>query len=117
MGYSVSPEKIPVARFRKVPVYPLELFRAGTTGEAKIEFTVDTEGNVRDVSILYATKQEFGLTSAKTMLSWKFRPGAQEGKPVSVRMVQVFVFTGKEVQIASTTLADSGQKEPEPNKK
>ena len=85
-------DKVPVASYQAKPVYPFELKWAGITGEATVRFVVDPEGNVRDVSAVKSTLDEFGAAAVEAIQKWKFRPGQKGGLPVGTRMQVPIVF-------------------------
>lgn len=84
--------KAPVAIEKHRPQYPFELRRAGITGTAIVEFTVDTQGNVRDVSVVEATYPDFGRSAAACIAKWKFKPGMRDNVAVNVKLQQSFTF-------------------------
>jgi protein TonB len=79
-----------VARFQ--PVYPFEQKRQGISGEAQVEFVVDTEGNVRQARVVAATNEAFGLSALACIYKWKFKPGIVDGRPVNTKLQQSFTF-------------------------
>lgn len=55
-------------------------------GKAKIGFTVDAKGSVRDVKILDEDNEMAGKNAASIVLNMKnWKPGSQRGKPVPVK--------------------------------
>jgi periplasmic protein TonB len=76
----------PVIRLQQKPIYPHALLRAGVTGEVKVAFIVDTDGNVRDLYVVSSTSQEFDSAAAQAVSKWKFRPGRKNGRAVNTRM-------------------------------
>lgn len=72
----------PEAEVMVDPVYPHALLLAGTTGGARVNFNVTSEGRVTNVRIDEATAPEFGEAVAAAIASWQFRPLRKDGKDV-----------------------------------
>jgi periplasmic protein TonB len=83
----------PVARFQTPPQYPFELRRQKVTGEAVVDFIVDTEGNVRNAYAIRSTHPEFGDAAVQAVVKWKFKPGRKGGRDVNTHMQVPLVFT------------------------
>ena len=77
---------------RAIPVFPSEMKRQGITGEVTVEFIVDAQGDVRDVTVKSSTHREFETPAIQAVQKWKFRPGKRAGKAVSVRINQPISF-------------------------
>lgn len=77
---------------RHQPNYPLEMREQGITGEALVEFVIDQEGSVRDVSVVHATNEAFGRAAVACVLEWKYKPATVNGVPVATRARQSFSF-------------------------
>lgn len=76
----------PRPRFQAKPIYPLELRKAGITGEALVGFIVTSSGEVAEVYVIRATHPEFGATAVAAVSRWKFRPGLVGDRKVNTRM-------------------------------
>jgi protein TonB len=74
------------------PNYPFEMRRAGINGEVVIQFIVDQNGDVRDVTVIKSTQREFESAAQQAVMKWKYKPGRKGGKTVSVRMQIPIVF-------------------------
>jgi TonB family protein len=74
------------------PVYPDGMARAGLIGAVKVEFTIDTEGNVRNPFVVESNNPWFERPAVDAILGWKFIPGERNGHPVNVRAVQLISF-------------------------
>ena len=74
------------------PTYPFEMRRAGINGEVIVLFVVDTNGDVRDASVVRSTQREFEAAALQAVLKWKWKPGRKGGKAVAVRMQIPIVF-------------------------
>ncbi len=86
-------EKVPVATSRAAPRYPFEMKRLGVGGTALLRFIVDNRGNVSDVEVIRADREEFGKAAAEAMLRWKFSPGMKNGRRVNTRMEMPMTFS------------------------
>jgi TonB family protein len=75
----------PTATAMVDPVYPCNLLQAGTRGAARVDFGVDFEGRVVNVSVAEATAPEFGEAVAAAMAAWQFEPMQRENHPVGPR--------------------------------
>ena len=65
---------------RVEPVYPVEAARAGTTGFVEVEYTVDAEGKVANVSVLNAKPaRTFESAAVKAVKQWQF-PSGSDGR-------------------------------------
>jgi TonB family protein len=62
------------------PVYPDALRREGVSGSAKVNFAVDAQGQVAEVAVVEATREEFGAALAAAVASWQFKPLAHGGE-------------------------------------
>jgi RNA polymerase sigma factor (sigma-70 family) len=83
----------PVPKHRVAPVYPMEMLRAGITGEAVVDFIVDANGNVANASVVKSTHRELEAPALEAIKQWKFDPGAKNGRPVHTRQQVPIVFT------------------------
>ncbi len=76
----------PRVKSQQRPQYPPDLRRNGISGEAIIEFIVDTQGRVQGAQPVRATQKDFGLEAARAVSKWTFRPGMKDGRAVNTRM-------------------------------
>lgn len=83
----------PVPRFQAKPMYPFELRRKNISGEALVDFVVDSQGNVRDATALRHTHPAFGEAAVAAVAQWKFHPGKKGGRAVSTRLQVPIVFS------------------------
>ena len=74
------------------PVHPEPLLKRELPGEAVLEFTIDEEGNVKEVEVKSATNVGFAHAARSAIQKWKYKPMRKNGRPVSVRAIQRFVF-------------------------
>lgn len=85
----VAPEVIE----RPSPAFPPALKRSGAAGEVKLQFVVNEEGNVEQISVLSASHEAFAKEAVKAVGRWRFHPGERNGKPVRTLMVLPLAFT------------------------
>lgn len=63
-----------------------------TKGSAVIDFYIDSEGRPRMPVAMKASHVEFAVAAADALMQWRFEPPTHRGRPITVRMVQEFVF-------------------------
>ncbi|WP_161554670.1 TonB family protein [Ereboglobus luteus] len=100
-----SPEKIiPAGKLDAMPKmiasrqapFPLAALRENlTSGEAVVEFYIDSKGMVRLPRIVSNTHPSFGYIAVQTIANWRFEPPVQGGKPVITRARIPIGFTSK----------------------
>lgn len=74
------------------PQYPYLLSAAGLEGNAVVEFIINGEGRVIDVTVLSATNAAFGAAAQRAVRSWRFAPGMREGRKIATRVKQLIEF-------------------------
>jgi len=79
-------DREPRATVQPPPEYPLGLRRSGVTGEAVVEFEVDTGGRVVRAEVVRCTHREFAAPAVRAVLQWRFEPGRREGRAVPFRL-------------------------------
>jgi len=79
-------QKPQVTGFQAMAVYPVAMKRQGLSGDVALAFTVDTNGDARDVQVVKSTNREFEQSAIDAVSTWKFCPGKKDGKPVNVRV-------------------------------
>ena len=79
-------DQLPLAINQAAPIYPLDLRKAGTTGEVKVDFIVNTEGTVEDAYVVSSTNPGFENAALEAVRHWKFQPGMKYGHPVNAHM-------------------------------
>jgi protein TonB len=68
------------------PVYPAQALRNGTKGWVEIEFTVSSNGSVRDIEVVAAEPRGvFDSAASDAVAAWRFRPRVVNGQPVAQR--------------------------------
>ncbi len=68
------------------PVYPAQALRNGTKGWVELEFTVSSNGSVRDIEVVAAEPRGvFDSAASDAVAAWRFRPRVVNGQPVAQR--------------------------------
>lgn len=86
-------DQIPVPTVQVRPQYPFEMRRAGISGQAVVDFIVDTTGVVRNAYAASSTQREFEAAAVQAVAKWRFRPGKKGGRAVNTHMQVPIVFT------------------------
>jgi TonB family protein len=85
--YSIAMlDKQPVPLVQGSPEYPFELRQGGVSGEAVVDFIVDSQGSVRNARVESATVSAFGSSAVAAVSKWHFRAGIKGGKAVNTHM-------------------------------
>lgn len=74
------------------PAYPRQMSRGGISGAVRVNFIIDTKGNVRDAIAVKSTRGEFEQPAVAAVMGWKFQPGEMNGRPVKTRATQLIEF-------------------------
>lgn len=74
------------------PAYPAALTDSGRDGTATVEFTIDTDGTVKNPVVVSADDPAFGEAVLAALPNWKFQPGQRDGKPAAMKVKQPFNF-------------------------
>jgi len=61
-------------------------------GEVWVAVSVDSAGFVTRVKILYLSDQRLNLPVLKAIRKWQYEPAKREGRSVSSKQIQPFVF-------------------------
>ncbi|MDO8539861.1 MAG: energy transducer TonB [Opitutaceae bacterium] len=85
-------DRIPVATFQTPPVFPQNMKREAESAVVKVEFIVDTQGNVLNPVAIESTNTGFNDAAVHGVGKWKFRPGFRGGRRVNTRMQVPIVF-------------------------
>jgi TonB family protein len=82
------------------PAYPAELQRAGTSGQAILEFTIDTAGRVDPASIrlVSSTDPRFAVASRQALSQMEFQPARVDGRRVQSIVQMPFMFNIPKLQ-------------------
>jgi periplasmic protein TonB len=86
-SFSSDGEYLPIVRVE--PIYPTRAASRGIEGHVIVEFTVTSNGSVRDPMIIEAEPSTiFNRAAERAVLKWKFKPRVVDGVPVEVPGVQ-----------------------------
>lgn len=78
-----------VPTLRIPPVYPARALRSGIEGVVTVEFTIATDGSVKDPVIVKAKPTKiFDRAVLKAITKWKFNADMVDGKPIEKRARQ-----------------------------
>ncbi len=79
------------------PSYPKRALRSGIEGVVTVEFTIATDGSVKDPVIIEAKPPKiFDRSVLKSIAKWKFNPEIKDGEAVEMRARQDVNFKLKE---------------------
>ena len=85
-----------VPSLRIPPNYPKRALRSGIEGIVTVEFTITTDGSVKDAEIIEAEPPNiFDKSVLRAIAKWKFNPDMVDGQPVEKRARQDIKFTLK----------------------
>ena len=85
-----------VPSLRIPPTYPKRALRSGIEGIVTVEFTITTDGSVKDAEIIEAEPPNiFDKSVLRAISKWKFNPDMVDGKPIEKRARQDVKFTLK----------------------
>ncbi len=74
------------------PVYPYSMARAGLNGRVRVDFVVDTKGDVQNPVVVSSNNPWFERPALEAILQWKFTPASKDGHTVKVRARQDISF-------------------------
>jgi protein TonB len=81
MAGGVDRDAVPQVRIQ--PDYPVGARQRGIEGWVDVQFTVRTDGSVRDPSVIAADPPEvFDRAALQAIKGWKYNPKIEDGKPV-----------------------------------
>jgi TonB family protein len=66
------------------PTYPEDPEKKDPQGNVLLIGRIDKDGNVSDLHLLAATRQEFVSPAIEAVLQWKFSPAIRDGKPIEI---------------------------------
>lgn len=83
-SFTSDGEYLPIVRVE--PIYPTRAASRGIEGWADVEFTVTTNGSVRDPVIIGSEPQStiWNRAVTRAVLKWKYKPRVVNGEPVEV---------------------------------
>ncbi|MDP7592048.1 MAG: M56 family metallopeptidase [Litorilituus sp.] len=78
------------------PVYPSVAKRKGIEIEVKVNFTIDVNGNIKDINFARQNKVNYFKGAIRNAVrKWRFQPAKLDGLPVESQMSKVFAFSLK----------------------
>lgn len=66
---------------RVPPQYPPSAAQRGLEGFVLVEFTIDTDGSVRDPKVRESSNSVFERPALRAIVRWKYRPQIVDGEP------------------------------------
>jgi len=76
------------------PIYPNIAKRKGIELEVEVNFTIDTNGKVKNLQFINQQKVSYFKSSIRSAIKkWRFLPAKVNGKPVESQMTKVFAFS------------------------
>ena len=92
-GSALASEVFLIPENNPKPIYPLELHRAGVTGEVKVSFVASADGSVGEISIRESTHPDFSDAVRVAIAQWRFKPWTVEGnKPEQQEIIAPMIF-------------------------
>ena len=81
VGGGTDRDAVPQVRIQ--PDYPIKARQKGIEGWVDVQFTVGTDGSVRNPTVINAEpKTIFDSAAVQAVKGWKYNPKIQDGKPV-----------------------------------
>jgi bla regulator protein BlaR1 len=76
------------------PIYPTVAKRKGIEIEVKVNFTIDIDGQIKDIKFAQHNKINYFKSSIRTAIKkWRYLPAKVDEKPVESQMAKVFSFS------------------------
>ncbi len=76
------------------PIYPSVAKRKGIEIEVTVNFTIDVDGQIKDIKFAQHNKVNYFKNSIRTAIKkWRFLPAKVDEKPVESQMAKVFSFS------------------------
>jgi len=76
------------------PIYPSVAKRKGIEIEVKVNFTIDVDGQIKNIRFAQHNKVNYFKNSIRTAIKkWRFLPAKVDEKPVESQMAKVFAFS------------------------
>jgi len=76
------------------PIYPNIAKRRGIELEVKVDFTIDTDGQIKNLQFVHQQKVSYFKNSIRSAIKqWRFLPAMVGDKPVESQMSKVFAFS------------------------
>lgn len=78
------------------PDYPRDLRNQGVSGVVMVKVTIDEQGNVTATVVSKSSNPGFDQFAMDAVKKWKFKPGLQDGNPVSMTVTIPIKFVADE---------------------
>ena len=76
------------------PIYPTVAKRKGIEIKIKVNFTIDIDGQIKDIKFAQHNKINYFKSSIRTAIKkWRYLPAKVNEKPVESQMAKVFSFS------------------------
>jgi protein TonB len=75
----------PVPIYKVDPAYTPEAKAAKIEGAVLLNVTIESDGNVYDVSVIRGLDRGLDANAIAAVSAWRFKPAEKNGKPVAVR--------------------------------
>lgn len=95
--FALAAGKEPPVPVRTVaPDYPRELRNQGVSGVVMVKVTIDEQGNVTATAVAKSSNAGFDQFAMDAVKKWKFKPGLQDGNPISMTVTIPIKFVADE---------------------
>jgi TonB family protein len=75
------------------PVYPSMAKRKGIEIEVKVNFTIDVDGQIKDINFARQNKVNYFKSSIRSAIKqWRFSPAKLNNRPIQSNMSKIFSF-------------------------
>lgn len=78
------------------PDYPRDLRNQGISGVVMVRCTIDDQGNVAETTVSKSSNADFDKFALDAVKKWKFKPGKQDGNPISMTVTIPIKFVADE---------------------
>jgi periplasmic protein TonB len=76
---------------RSAPVFPMVAKQAGVSGSVQLQFTITTEGKVRDVSVIKGNPM-LSRAAIDAVQTWRYHPARLGGIPIEAQSTTIINF-------------------------
>ena len=94
------PDQGPKPKVQVEPEYPANLKAQRITGFVNLAAVIDESGNVKNLVVQRASREEFGLAAAAAVAQWKYQPATKGGNVCAVRVEIPVGFVPSEADLA-----------------
>jgi TonB family protein len=85
-------DSLPVPVKRVSPFYPMNLRRAGISGDVVVRFVVNAAGHTEHLRVVTSQHPDLDAAAVEAMQKWVYQPALLEGKPVGTWVEQMVSF-------------------------